>query len=89
VVNEVLDHGVSIYAKDTDGFHIAAECNEVGAVNGNTPLHNSAINLNLAALSALLKHGARVNAKENSFQTPLHYAATNQAPAKSKSCRNG
>lgn len=39
---------------------------------GHTPLHNTASGGNLGGMSALLRHGAVVNAVDRNGETPLH-----------------
>ncbi|XP_076298784.1 uncharacterized protein LOC143217929 isoform X2 [Lasioglossum baleicum] len=60
-VKELINHGVSIDAKNNDG---------------QTPLHYAAKSDKLEVVKYLIeKKGANVNVKDNDGQTPLHYAA--------------
>ncbi|KAJ6261091.1 Serine/threonine-protein phosphatase [Drechslerella dactyloides] len=56
-----LEHGGDAVLADRE--HVCA-----------TPLHYAAVNRNVEAVKLLLQHGARVNAKDDISETPLHYA---------------
>ena len=63
-VQEFLDLGVDVNAKDDDGF---------------TPLHAAAgHNVNPEVITVLLKAGADVNAKNSQGKTALDYAKDNE-----------
>jgi hypothetical protein len=59
-VKKQLQNGVDVNARDE---------------NGETPLHEAAINNECEIAEILIKHGAEVNAQNNNGLSALHYAA--------------
>jgi len=58
----LVDQGVDLHAKDSDGY---------------TPLHDACVEGNAEVVKALLEKGADIHAKDNGECTPMHWACWN------------
>ena len=92
IVKDAIDHVVNVrretplqLAAMTDNMEVVRMLVDGGAnidiadpVNGNRPLHNSAVNGCTNVCEFLLKHGADMDAQTDQGDTALHLAAANQ-----------
>lgn len=96
VMRALIRHGAYVNAaepgKGTTSLHIAAEFDQVGAIDvlatsrayvdaqdctGSTPLHRASATGSCSAITALVKHGADLNLRNVQGKPPLHLAAAN------------